>query len=167
MELVMPSNHLILCHPLLLLPSMFPSIRVFSSESVLHIRWPKNWSFSFSISPSIEYSGLIFGSPCIPRDSQESLPTPQFKSINSALSFLYSSTLLKDPAVNWVLKATQRVPRRVWYIWEWEGEGFRGRMCGKTWDQSQMSVGKMETTKTQRGLNSILEAGTFPKERDL
>ena len=56
---VMPSNHQILCHPLLLLPSIFPSIRVFSNESVLHIRWPKYWSFSFSISPSNEYSGLI------------------------------------------------------------------------------------------------------------
>jgi len=55
----MPSNHLILCHPLLLLPSVFPSIRVFSNESVFHIRWPKYWSFSFSISPSNEYSGLI------------------------------------------------------------------------------------------------------------
>ena len=58
-ESVMPSNHLILCHPLLLLPSVFPSIRVFSHESALHIRWPKYWSFSFSISPSNEYSGLI------------------------------------------------------------------------------------------------------------
>ena len=58
-ELVMPSNHLLLCHPLLLLPSVFPSIRVFSSESVLCIRWPKYWSFSFSVSPSSEYSGLI------------------------------------------------------------------------------------------------------------
>ena len=56
---VMPSNHLILCHPPLLPPSVFPSIRVFSSESVLHIRWPKYWSFSFSVSPSNEYSGLI------------------------------------------------------------------------------------------------------------
>ena len=55
----MPSNYLILCRPLLLLPSIFPSIRVFSNESVLHIRWPKYWSFSFSISPSNEYSGLI------------------------------------------------------------------------------------------------------------
>ena len=55
----MPSNHLILCRPLLLLPSIFPSIRVFSNESVLHIRWPKYWSFSFSISPSNEHSGLI------------------------------------------------------------------------------------------------------------
>ena len=58
-ELVMPSNHLILCCPLLLLPSIFPSIRVFSNESALHIRWPKYWSFSFSISPSNEYSGLV------------------------------------------------------------------------------------------------------------
>ena len=58
-ESVMPSNHLILCHPLLLQPSIFPSIRVISSESVLHIRWPKYWSFSFSISPADEYSGLI------------------------------------------------------------------------------------------------------------
>ena len=59
-ESVMPSNHLILCHPLLLLPSIFPSIRVFSDESALRIRWPKYWSFGFSISPSNEYSGLIF-----------------------------------------------------------------------------------------------------------
>ena len=58
-ESVMPSNHLMLCHPLLLLPSIFPSIRVFSNESALHIRWPKYWSFSFNISPSNEYSGLI------------------------------------------------------------------------------------------------------------
>ena len=58
-KLVMPSNHLILCRPLLLLPSIFPSIRVFSNQSVLHIRWPKYWSFSFSISPSNEYSGMI------------------------------------------------------------------------------------------------------------
>ena len=98
-ESVMPSNHLILCHPLLLLPSIFPNIRVFSSASVLHIRWPKCWSFSFSISPSNEYSGLIsfrmdwVVSPCSPKDSQESSPTPQFKSISSlVLSFLYSPT---------------------------------------------------------------------------
>ena len=90
-ESVMPSSHLILCHPLLLLPSVFPSIRVFTSESVLCIRWPKYWSFSFSVSPSNEYLGLdgLVGSPCIPRDSQESSPTAQFnRSINSlALSF--------------------------------------------------------------------------------
>ena len=88
-ELVMPSDHLILCCPLFLLPSIFPSIRAFLYESVLYIRWPKYWSFSFSISPSNEYSGLItfqmdLGSPCSPRDSQESSPTPQFKSINSS-----------------------------------------------------------------------------------
>ena len=58
-ELAMPFNHLVLCHPLLLLPSIFPSIRVFSNELALHLRWPKYWSFSFSISPSNEYSGLI------------------------------------------------------------------------------------------------------------
>ena len=98
-ELVMPSNLLILCRPLLLLPSIFPSIRISSNESVYHIRWPKYWSFSFNISPSNEYSGLIsfrrlVGSPCSPRDSQESSPTPQFKSINSSvLSSLYSPTL--------------------------------------------------------------------------
>ena len=98
-ESVMPSNHFILCHPLLL-PSIFPSIRVFSNESLLHIRWPKYWSFSFNISPSNEYSGLIsfrldwLYLPCSPRDSQEISQTSQFKSINSSvLSFLYSSTL--------------------------------------------------------------------------
>ena len=78
-ELVMPSNHLILCRPLLLLPSILPSIRVFSNESVLRIRWPKYWSFSFSISPSNESQdwfplGLTSCSPCSPRDSQESSP---------------------------------------------------------------------------------------------
>ena len=97
-ESVMPSNHCILCCPLLLLPSIFLSIRVFSNESVLHISWPKYWSFSFNISPSNERSGLISfrmrGSPCNPRDSQESSPTPQFKSISSlVLSFLHSPTL--------------------------------------------------------------------------
>ena len=98
-KLVMPSSHLILCCPLLLLPPIPPSIRVFSNESTLHMRWPKYWSFSFSISPSNEYSGLIsfrmdWWSPCSPRDSQESSSTPQFKSINSwALSLLYSPTL--------------------------------------------------------------------------
>ena len=100
-ESVMPSNHLILCHPLLLLPSIFPSIRVFSSESVLHIRWPKYWSFSFNTRPFKEHLGLISfrmdwldGSPCCPRDSQESSPTPQFKNINSwAVNFLYGPIL--------------------------------------------------------------------------
>ena len=95
-ESVMPSNHLILCHPLLLPPSIFPSIRVFSSESAVHIRWPKYWSFSFSISPSNEHSGLIsfridwFDFLAV----QGTSPAPQFKSINSSiLSLPYSPTL--------------------------------------------------------------------------
>ena len=99
-ESVMPFNRLILCHSLFLSPSMFPSIRVFSNESALRIRWPEYWSFSFKISPSNENPGLIsfrmdwLDLLAFPRDSQESSPTPQFKSINSsALSFLYSPTL--------------------------------------------------------------------------
>ena len=85
-ESVMPSNHL--CRPLLLLPSIFPSIRVFSNESVLCIRWPKYWSFSFSISHSNEYSGLIsfrmvWLDLLAVQGTQESSPTQQFKSINS------------------------------------------------------------------------------------
>ena len=150
----MPSSHLVHCHPLLLLPPIPPSIRVFSNESTLRMRWPKYWSFSLSISPSNEHAGLIsfiflnlflfiyfggyllynivlvlpyinmnspqvytcspswtpllppslyhpsgssqnglVGSPCSPRDSQVSSPTPQFKSISSVLSFLHSPTL--------------------------------------------------------------------------
>ena len=81
----MLSNHLILYHPLLLLLSIFPSIRVFSSELTLRIKWPKYWSFSFSISPSSEYSGLI---SLHPGDSPASSPVPQFKSINSK-SFIF------------------------------------------------------------------------------
>ena len=97
-ESVMPSNHLILCHPLLFLPSIFPSIRVFSSEWAVCIRWPN--CISLSISPSSEYSELIsftidwFFLSCSPRDSQESSPAPQFKSISSlVLSLLYGPTL--------------------------------------------------------------------------
>ena len=95
-ELVMPSSLLILCHPLLLLPPIPPSIRVFSSESTLCMRWPKDWSFSFSISPSNEHPGQIsFRMDWLDsRDCQESSPTPQFKSSNfSVLSFLHSPTL--------------------------------------------------------------------------
>ena len=96
-ESVMPSSHFILCHPLLLPHSIFPSIRVFSNESILHIRWPKYWSFSFSISHSNEYSRLIslrmewLGLLTVQGTLQESSSTPQFKSINSSvLNFLYS-----------------------------------------------------------------------------
>ena len=98
-ELVMPSNHLTLSHPLLLLPSIVPSVRVFSSESVLHIRWPRYWSFSFSISPFNDCSGLIsfridWLDLLAVQGNLKSSPTPQFKSINSlVLSFLYSLTL--------------------------------------------------------------------------
>ena len=87
---VMPSNHLILCRPLLLPPSIFPSIRVFSNESALCIRWPKYWSFSFSISPSNEYPGLVsfridwFNLLAVQGTSQESSPKQQFESINSS-----------------------------------------------------------------------------------
>ena len=98
-ELVMLSNHLILCHPFLLLPSIFTSNRVFSSESALHIRWPKYWSFSFvSVLPMNIQGwfplGLTGMSSCSPRDSQESSPAPQSESINSlALSLLYGPAL--------------------------------------------------------------------------
>ena len=96
-ESVMPSNHLILCRPLLLLPPIFPSIRVFSDGTTLRIRWPKHWSFS--INTFNEYSGLIsfkidwFDLLAV-QGTRESSPTPQFKSINSlALSLLYGPTL--------------------------------------------------------------------------
>ena len=92
---LMPSNRLILCHPLLLPSSIFPTIRVFSNESALCIRWPKYWSYSFNISLSNEYSGLIsFSADWFDLSSQESPPAPQFKSSNSSvLNFLYDTTL--------------------------------------------------------------------------
>ena len=99
-ESVTPSNHLVLCCPLLLLSSVIPSIRVFSNGLALCIRWPKYWSFGFSISPFNEYFRFDFlwdwlvGSPCSPKDSQESSPTPLFKSIKSSvLNILHSPTL--------------------------------------------------------------------------
>ena len=93
-ELVMPSNHLILYHPLLLLPSMFPNIRVFSNESVLRIRWPKYWHFSFNISPSNEHSGRIsFRMDWLVLLVVQGTLKSQFKSSNSSLSLLYSPAL--------------------------------------------------------------------------
>ena len=98
-ESVMPSNHLIFCRPLLLLPLIFLSIMVFATESVLHIMWPKDWSFSFNVSPSNEYLGLIsFRMDWLDllavQGTQEFSPATQFKSINSSvLGFLYSPTL--------------------------------------------------------------------------
>ena len=96
-ESVTTSNHLILCHPLLLLPSIFPSIRVFSNESFLRIRWPKYWNFSISLSS--EYSRLVpfridWFDLAVQGTLKSLLPTPQFKSINSlVLNFLYGPTL--------------------------------------------------------------------------
>ena len=101
-ESVMPSDHLLLCRPLLLPPSLFPSIRVFSNEAALRIRWPKYWSFSFSFSPSNEYSGLIFFridwfDLLAVQGTLKSSPAPQLKSISVlALSLLYG------PAVTYV-----------------------------------------------------------------
>ena len=98
-ELVMPSNHLIFCHPRFLLPSIFPSIRVFSNHLALRNMWPKYWNFSFSISPSNEYSGLIsfridWLDLLAVQETVKSSPTSQFKRISSlVLSFLYSPTL--------------------------------------------------------------------------
>ena len=98
-ELVMPSNHLIFCRPLLLLPPIPPSIRVFSNESTLHMRWPEYWSFSFSISPSNGCSGLIslridWFHLLAFQGTQESSPAPQFKSINSLGLFSNGPTLI-------------------------------------------------------------------------
>ena len=96
----MPSNHGILCCPVLLLPSIFPNIRVFSNESALRIRWPKYWSFNFNINPTNEYSGLIsfridwLDLLAVQGTLKSSSPTPQFKSINSLLlSLLYNPIL--------------------------------------------------------------------------
>ena len=106
-ESVMSYNHFILCLPLLLLPSIFPSIGVFSSESDLHIRWPTYWSFSNS--PSNEYSGLIFlynwlvWSPCCPRDSQESSPAPQVKSIILQMLVKHITVQIPRPQL-WLFK---------------------------------------------------------------
>ena len=106
-ELMMSSNHFILCCPLLL-PSIFPSIRVFSNESALHMRWPKYWSFSFNISPSNEHPGLTsFRMDWLDlladqRDSQESSPTPQFKSILKQSIFIISQLCwVKSRCTKW------------------------------------------------------------------
>ena len=139
MESVMPSNHLILCRPLLLLPQIPLSSRVFSNESALCIRWPEYWSFSFNLSPSNEHPGLLsfkdglVGSPCSPRDSQEPSPTPQFKSISSsALSFL--SSLREWKTLTWRDKGGETGNMMMWKCYQesqqceinWEAE-IRGK----------------------------------------
>ena len=114
-ELVMPSNHLILCHPLFLLPSIFPSPKVFSHMSALHIRWPKYWHFNFSISPSSEYSGLIsfridwLGLLAV-QETLKSPPTPQFEGINSSALSLFYGPILTSIYDYWKkLKLTQYI----------------------------------------------------------
>ena len=94
-ESVTPSNQFVLCHPLFLPPSIFPSVRVFSNESALCIRWPKHWSFNFSVSPSSEYAGLLpfrinwFDLLAV-QGTLESFPTPQLKSINSSVCSIHT-----------------------------------------------------------------------------
>ena len=105
-ESLMPSNHLILCHPLLLLPSIFPTIRVFSNESALWIRWPKYWSFGFSISPSNEYSGVIsfridWFDLLAAQGTQESSSAPQFKGISSLALSLFHCPALRSVHDYW------------------------------------------------------------------
>ena len=106
-ESVILSNHLIFCHPLLLLSSIFLSIRFFSDESVLRIRWPKYWSFSFSISPSNEYSALSsfrmdwFDLLAFPRHSQEPSPAPQFESISYLVLRLLTGPALTSIHDHW------------------------------------------------------------------
>ena len=128
---VMPSSHLILCRPLLLLPPIPPSIRVFSNESTLCMRWPKYWSFSFSISPSNEHPGLIsFRMDWLDllavQETQESSPTLHFKRINSSvLSFLHSPTLTsihnhwKNHNLDWMDLCWQSNLSAFWYAIYW------------------------------------------------
>ena len=118
-ELVMPSNHLLLYCPLLLLPSIFPSIRIFSKESVLRIRWLKYESFQWIFRVDFLQNGLV-GSPCSPRDSQESSPALQFKSINSSMlaqPYLWSSSHI----CTWLLEKPQlwlyRPLSAKWCLW--------------------------------------------------
>ena len=157
----MPSNHLILCRPLLL-PSIFPNIRVFSNESALGIRWPKYWSFSFNISPSNEHPGLIsFRMDWLDllavQGTLESSPSPQFKSINSsALSFLYSPTLtsIHDHWKNCILapliirnwsEARTKIQARVYWgpchiRGEWEQTSSLACLQGWRWTSSLHGV---------------------------
>ena len=124
-ESVILANHLILCHPLVLLPSVFPIIRVFSNELTLSIKWPKYRNFSFGISPSNEYSGLIWSLvliSCSLRDSQESSPAPQFESIKFlALSLLYGPTF-EGRRDKWFLLS---VEFEVVWRWGWVRNGGR------------------------------------------
>ena len=161
-ELVMQANHLVLCHPLLLLPSIFPSIRVFSNESVLCIRWPKYWLFSFSISPSNDYSGLIsFRINWFDLLAVQGTLKTTVQSINSSvLSLLYGPTLIaqlvknlpamQEPRFNcWVRKLRWRRDRLPTSV-------FLGFPCGSAGKVSACSVGD---------LGSIPRLGRSPGER--
>ena len=142
--LVMPSNHLILCHPLLLRPSIYASVRVFSSESVLRIRWPKYWSFSFSISPSNEYSGLISTMVEAMKIMETSFNrshecTVTLNAPNPAAGHLQPTPLLETPEHSWkslgqslvgslILSCKSRKLRNTWsnrQIWPWSAEWSR------------------------------------------
>ena len=134
-ELVMQSNHLVVCCSLLLLPLVFPSTRVFSNESMPRIKWPKFWSLSFSLSPSNEYSRLISFRIDCPRDFQEYFPAPQFESTNpSTLSLLYCPTLTSwhdygkhlSQSVNcsvvsdslWPMNCSSQAPLSMGFCWQ-------------------------------------------------
>ena len=128
----MPSSYLILCHPLFLLPPVPPSIKLFSNESTLRIRWPKYWSFSLSMSfqrtprADLLQNGLG-GSPCSPRDSQESSPTPWFRSICSlALSIVYHEKHQQTKGGCWNEK------------WTWNGVGWAQLVCFQSqWERGR------------------------------
>ena len=115
--MVIASSHLILWRPFLLLPSIFPSIRDFSSKLAVSIKWPKYWSFRFSISPSNGNSGLIslkidWFDLCCPRDFQESSPAPQFRGINSLVSCLFHSPALTNICDYWAIREAHFFPYR-------------------------------------------------------
>ena len=165
----MPSSHLILCRPLLLLPPIPPSIRVFSNESTLCMRWPKYWSFSFSISPSNEHPGLVsfrmdrlVGSPCSGRDSQESSPAPQFKSINSSpLSFLHSPSLTSIHD-QWFSKV---LPMNIqdWFPLGWTGWISQSKGLSRVF--SNTTVQKHQFFGAQPSSQSNFHIHTWPLEK--
>ncbi|KAB0343808.1 hypothetical protein FD754_020734, partial [Muntiacus muntjak] len=156
-RLLIPSSHLILCHPLLLLPSIFPSNRVFSNESGLYIRWPKYWSFSFSISPSNEYSGLIsfrihWLDLLALQGTQESSATPQFKSINSS-AFLYLLAILWNSAYKWVYFSFSPLPL---------ASLFFSAVCKNSSDNHTFSEGKIHSPCSERIAGTFLNQNMHP-----
>ena len=177
----MPSSHLILCRPLLILPRIPPSIRVFSNESTLCMMWPKYWSFSFSIIPSKEIPGLIssnglVGSPCSPRDSQVSSPTPQFKSISSsALSLLYGPTFTSPKKLFGVLRQLGKSRSKI--LWgplvspssyaEYAGSLPAHRTLGFLGHSLSCSGGKEQQRKHQSSASTSLKLILFLQDSPL